>query len=82
MKSWKANLPAPEIDILIVDEIGKNISGAGMDTKVINRSVTGHYEPFPRCAHRSSHLCADLKRTELPQRRRHWAWPTCYTNAC
>jgi hypothetical protein len=45
-KSWAAKLPAPEIDILIVDEIGKNISGAGMDTKVINRSVVGHYNPF------------------------------------
>ncbi len=39
VKSWMAKLPAPEIDILIVDEIGKNISGAGMDTKVINRSI-------------------------------------------
>ncbi|HZQ50905.1 MAG TPA: hypothetical protein VFB14_01850 [Bryobacteraceae bacterium] len=47
VKSWMAKLPAQEIDILIVDEIGKNISGAGMDTKVINRSVNGHYNPFP-----------------------------------
>jgi len=47
VKSWMAKLPAPEIDILIIDEIGKNISGAGMDTKVINRSVNGHYNPFP-----------------------------------
>ncbi len=47
VKSWMAKLPAPELDILIVDEIGKNISGAGMDTKVINRSVNGHYNPFP-----------------------------------
>jgi hypothetical protein len=47
VKSWMAKLPAPEIDILIVDEIGKNISGAGMDSKVINRSVNGHYNPFP-----------------------------------
>ena len=47
VKSWKANLPASEIDILIVDEIGKNISGAGMDTKVINRGITGEYNPFP-----------------------------------
>jgi hypothetical protein len=47
VKSWMATLPAPEIDVLIVDEIGKNISGAGMDTKVINRSVNGHYNPFP-----------------------------------
>ncbi|MGA8026842.1 MAG: hypothetical protein WB992_06820 [Bryobacteraceae bacterium] len=47
VKSWMVKLPAPEIDILIVDEIGKNISGAGMDTKVINRSVNGDYNPFP-----------------------------------
>ncbi len=47
VKSWRAKLPAPEIDILIVDEIGKNISGAGMDTKVINRSINGEYNPFP-----------------------------------
>ncbi len=47
VKSWRAKLPAPEIDILIVDEIGKNISGAGMDTKVVNRSVNGQYNPFP-----------------------------------
>jgi hypothetical protein len=47
VKSWKADLPAGEIDVLIVDEIGKNISGAGMDTKVINRNVMGHYNPFP-----------------------------------
>ena len=38
VKIWKAGLPAEELDLLIVDEIGKNISGAGMDTKVINRS--------------------------------------------
>lgn len=47
VKSWKANLPAPDIDVLILDEIGKNISGAGMDTKVINRSVNGDYNPYP-----------------------------------
>lgn len=32
-------LPFKELDLLIVDEIGKNISGAGMDTKVIGRGV-------------------------------------------
>ena len=39
VKSWKANIPAAGVDFLIVDEIGKEISGAGMDTKVVNRSV-------------------------------------------
>ncbi|MCL5743675.1 MAG: nickel-dependent lactate racemase, partial [Acidobacteria bacterium] len=34
VKSWMGRIPVPEIDILIMDEVGKNISGAGMDTKV------------------------------------------------
>ena len=38
-KSWKPDLPVAEVDILIVDEIGKHVSGAGMDTKIINRSL-------------------------------------------
>ena len=37
VKGWKPNLPVREVDLLIVDEIGKDISGAGMDTKVVNR---------------------------------------------
>jgi hypothetical protein len=47
VKSWKAQLPAQEIDVLIVDEIGKDVSGAGMDTKVINRNVYGQSNPWP-----------------------------------
>ncbi len=39
-------LPFDEIDLLIVDRIGKNISGAGMDPNVINRSVHG-YDSLP-----------------------------------
>ena len=41
VKGWKANFPVTSFDLLIVDEIGKNISGSGMDTKVINRSALG-----------------------------------------
>jgi hypothetical protein len=36
-KSWMMKLPFKEIDVLIVDEIGKNISGDGMDTPIIGR---------------------------------------------
>jgi hypothetical protein len=35
-------LPFEEIDFLIVDEFGKNITGAGMDPNVIGRSVHGY----------------------------------------
>src|SRR6185369_12962351 len=46
VKSWMARIPA-DLDLLILDEIGKNISGAGMDTKVVNRGVNGEYNPWP-----------------------------------
>jgi len=46
VKTWMGRVPMP-LDILILDEIGKNISGAGMDTKVVNRSVYGDYNPWP-----------------------------------
>lgn len=37
-KAWMARIPFDKIDILIVDELGKNISGAGMDPNVIGRA--------------------------------------------
>ena len=37
-----ARLPLDEIDLLIVDEIGKEISGTGMDTNVIGREIVGY----------------------------------------
>jgi hypothetical protein len=46
VKSWMAKIPM-DLDILVLDEIGKNISGAGMDTKVVNRGVNGEYNPWP-----------------------------------
>jgi hypothetical protein len=45
-REWMARLPFGTIDVLIVEEIGKNISGAGMDTNVIGRPSNPH-EPFP-----------------------------------
>src|SRR5207237_9825679 len=44
--AWMARLPFSPMDVLIVEEIGKNISGAGMDTNVIGRPSNPH-EPFP-----------------------------------
>ena len=34
---WMPRLPFHAIDVLVVEEMGKNISGVGMDTKVIGR---------------------------------------------
>src|SRR5438067_137707 len=45
-REWMARLPFSPIDVLIVEEMGKNVSGAGMDTNVIGRPSNPH-EPFP-----------------------------------
>jgi hypothetical protein len=58
-KSWMAKIPA-DLDVLILDEIGKNISGAGMDTKVVNRGVNGQYNPWPGVPHIERVFVRDL----------------------
>jgi hypothetical protein len=45
-REWMARLPFSPIDVLIVEQVGKNISGSGMDTNVIGRP-TNPFEPFP-----------------------------------
>jgi hypothetical protein len=40
-REWMPSLPFPEIDVLVLDEIGKNVSGAGMDTNIVGRGVNG-----------------------------------------
>ncbi len=45
-KSWMPRLPC-DLDVLIVDEMGKNISGTGMDAKVVNRGPDREDNPWP-----------------------------------
>ncbi len=49
-KQRMARLPFEEIDILIVDQIGKDISGTGMDTNVTGRNydLLGDFTSSPR----------------------------------
>ena len=50
-KQWLPSLPFERIDLLIVDYIGKNISGSGMDTNVIGRKYNDHHaidKEFPK----------------------------------
>lgn len=39
---WLPRLPFPYCDLLIIDKIGKNMSGTGMDTNVIGRKYNDH----------------------------------------
>ncbi len=49
-KSLAPKLPFDELDVLVVDEIGKDISGTGMDTNVTgrNRDILGDFTTTPR----------------------------------
>lgn len=46
VKSWMPRLPC-DVDVLVVDEMGKDISGPGMDAKVVNRGPNSEYNPWP-----------------------------------
>jgi hypothetical protein len=52
-RDMMARLPMEEIDLLIVDELGKEISGAGMDPNVTGRDSSGY----------SDSLCPEKKLT-------------------
>jgi hypothetical protein len=41
-RKWLPRLPFRYVDVLLVDRIGKNISGVGMDTNVIGRKADDH----------------------------------------
>jgi hypothetical protein len=52
-RKWMPRLPFDEVDLLLVDRIGKNISGTGMDTNVIGRKFDDHKAaPGERTGHR------------------------------
>ena len=57
-----AGLPFDEVDLLIVDEIGKQISGTGMDTNVIGRKGE---PPVPECPRVKRIFVRSLKPTSL-----------------
>jgi len=43
---WMPRLPVDDIDVLVVDRMGKNYSGTGMDTNVLGRlRILGEAEP-------------------------------------
>lgn len=47
-KQLMAGLPFDQIDVLIIDEMGKNISGCGMDTNVVGRMFVPGVPEFER----------------------------------
>ncbi len=47
-RSLMASLPFDEIDVLVVQEMGKNISGTGMDTNIIGRMMIHNVAEFER----------------------------------
>jgi hypothetical protein len=42
-------LPLDELDVLVCDRLGKNISGTGLDTNIVGRSIYGYTPGLPWC---------------------------------
>jgi hypothetical protein len=42
-------LPLDDLDVLVCDRLGKNISGTGLDTNVVGRSIYGYTPGQPWC---------------------------------
>jgi hypothetical protein len=42
-RRWMPHLPFSELDLLLIDEIGKNVSGSGLDTNVVGRKSSLHH---------------------------------------
>jgi hypothetical protein len=42
-------LPLDDIDVLVCDRLGKNISGTGLDTNIVGRSIYGYTPGQPWC---------------------------------
>jgi len=47
-RAWMPALPFAQADVLVVDEIGKDFSGTGMDTNITGRGVDGRPMPNRR----------------------------------
>ena len=49
-REYMPKIPVKEIDLLIIDEMGKDISGAGIDPKVVGRAICSwaDTEPWPQ----------------------------------
>lgn len=65
-KELLPRLPFTPIDLLIVDEIGKEISGTGMDTNVIGRGVFGYISSLQPQYNMQTHISRIFVRDLTP----------------
>ena len=68
-KALMPKLPFDQIDLLIVDRIGKNISGTGMDPNIIGRHVHGYSASLADGGQRQPHICRIFVRELTPETR-------------
>ena len=53
-RNWMPRLPFTRADVLLIDQIGKDVSGAGLDTNVVGRKYLDHAareDEFPKIRH-------------------------------
>ncbi len=81
--TYLPHFKSPEMDIVIVDEIGKNISGNGFDTNIISHSVLKYQKLFVAgLTEETHHNACGLGGAEITTRRvlRDIDWNATWTN--
>ena len=81
-KAEMPRLKLPHIDVLIVDEIGKEISGTGMDPNITGRTERFSQETAFRAWHRILNVSSSWTLPKLPMATAPAAaWPTSSATA-
>ena len=75
-KEWMPRLPFKTADILLLDQIGKNISGSGMDTNVVGRKFNDHVAAEHEWPKIKRIIVRDLTEADARQRHAASAWPS------
>ena len=75
-KRWMAATAVRRVDVLLIDEIGKDISGTGLDTNVVGRKFDEHRARRRRIPQDQVHRRSRADRGHPRKRRRAWASPS------
>ena len=70
-KRWLPRLPFPRVDVLLVDRIGKDISGTGLDSNVVGRKFNDHEALDDEWPEGAADRPARTQRSHARQRHRH-----------
>ena len=80
-RQWMARLPFDLVDVLVIDRMGKNISGVGFDPNVVGRKFNDHQAVAGETP-KSAGFAFAASRPRLTAMRSAWASPSSAARKC